>query len=51
MHLMGAIELAGGWHFDSLHVLGVLNDVVNGISRWNPGDICRHLAALCPSIN
>ena len=50
MRLMGAIELAGGWHFDSLHVPGVLNDVADGISRWNPGDICRNLAALRPSI-
>ena len=28
MRLMGAMELPGGWHFDSLHVPGVLNDVV-----------------------
>ena len=49
MRLMGAIEVAGGWYFDSLHVPGVLNDVADGISRWNPGDICRNLAGLCPS--
>ena len=33
MRLMVAIELAGGWHFDSLHVSGVLNDAADGISR------------------
>ena len=49
--LMGAIELAGGWPFDSLHVSGVLNDVDGGISSWNPGVIIRHLAALRPSID
>ena len=48
---MGAIKLAGGWHFDSLHVPGVLNDISAGISRWNPGDTRRHLAALRPSID
>ena len=31
---------------DSLHVPGVLNDVIDGISRWNPCDICRNSAAL-----
>ena len=51
MRLMGAIELPGGWHFDSLHVPGVLNDVPGGISRWNPGDICRIFTALHPSID
>ena len=51
MSLMGAIELAGGWHFDSLHVPSVLNDVADGISRWNSGDIGRNLAALRPSID
>ena len=50
MHLMGAIELMGGWHYYSLHVPGVLNDVADGISRWNPGDIRRYLGALHPSI-
>ena len=33
MRLMGAIELAGGWHFDSPYIPGVLNDVADGISR------------------
>ena len=51
MRLMGAIELAGGWYFDSLYVRGVLNDVTDVISRWNPGDICINLAALRPSID
>ena len=27
MRLMRTTELAGGWHFDSLHVPGVLNDI------------------------
>ena len=51
MRLMGAIELSGGWHFDSLRVPGVLDDVPDGISRWNPGDICRSFTALGPSID
>ena len=33
MRLMGAMELPGGWNFESLHVPGVLNDVADGISR------------------
>ena len=33
MHLIGAIELPGGWYFDSLHVPGVLNDVPDGVFR------------------
>ena len=49
MCLMAAIELADGWHFDSLRVPGVLNDVADGISRWNPGDIRRSLAIHRPS--
>ena len=51
MCLMEAIELAGGWHFDSLHVPDILNDVANGISWWNPCDICRNFAAFRPSID
>ena len=51
MRLMGAIELSGGWHFDSLLVPGVLDDVPDDISRWNPGDICRSFTALRPSID
>ena len=51
MRLMGAIELPGGWHFDSFHVPGVLNDVADGISRWNPGDMCRSFTALRPFID
>ena len=42
MRLMGAIKLAGGWHFDSLRVPGVLNDVA---------DADRHFAVLHPSID
>ena len=49
--LRGAIELAGGWHFDSLHVPGVLNDIADDIPRWNPGDIYRDLATLRLSID
>ena len=44
MRLIGAIELAGGWHFDSIHVF-------DGISRWNPGDISQHIATLRPSVD
>ena len=51
MRLMEAIKLPDGWHFDPLHVPGVLSDVANGISRRNPGDISRHLVALRPSID
>ena len=51
IRLMGAIELSGGWHFDSLRVPGVLDDVPDGISRWNPGDICRSFTAFRPSID
>ena len=40
MRLMGAIELAGGGNFYSLHVPGVLNNVAGG-TWWNPGDIRR----------
>ena len=39
MRLMGAIELADGWHVDSLRVPGILHDVADGISTWSPGDI------------
>ena len=51
MRLMGAIEPAGGWHFDSLHFPGVLNGITDSISRWNPRDICRNLATLHSSID
>ena len=51
MPLTEAIELAGGWHFDSFHVPGVLNVVAGCISRWNPSDICRNFAALRTSID
>ena len=43
MRLMEAIELADGWPFDSPHIPGVLNDDADGISKWNPGAICRNL--------
>ena len=49
MRVMGTTELAGGLHFDSLHVLGILYDVAGGISRWKPYDIRRHPAVLRPS--
>ena len=51
MRPMRATELVDGWHFDSLHVPGILNDLPDGILRWNPGGICRYLAALRPSID
>ena len=46
MRLTGAIKLVAGWHFDYLDVPGVLNDVADDSSRWNPGDICRQITAL-----
>lgn len=51
MRLMGATELVGGWYFDSLHVAGILNDVADGISRWESGDVLDKLTALRPSIS
>ena len=48
MRLMGAIELPGGWHFDSLHVPGVLNDVPDGISSGTP---VISVEALPPSVS
>ena len=51
IHLKGARKLAGAWHFYSLYVSRVLNDVADGISRGNPGDICRYFAALRPCID
>ena len=48
MRLMGARELPGGWHFDSLHVPGVLNDVADGVFRG--GTPVISVEALPPSV-
>ena len=42
VHLIGEVELSGGWHFGSLHVPGVLNDVAGGFStRCQPPSLYR----------
>ena len=33
MRLLGVLEVSSGWHFDALHVRGIHNVVVDGISR------------------
>ena len=40
MHLIETIRLAGCWYSNLLHVAGVLDDVANGILRWDPDGIC-----------
>lgn len=39
MCLLGAIELAGGWYFDSLQGLGALNGVADGSSWWSAWEL------------
>lgn len=35
MRMLGAIEVSSEWHFQALHVSGVLNSLADDISRWN----------------
>lgn len=41
MRLLGAIELVDGWYFGFLRIVGVLNDVADGISRWNSVELLK----------
>ena len=51
MRLMGVIEVASGWHFDSLHVPAVLNDVADGISKWKPVTFVETLPPSAPLLD
>ena len=51
MRLLGVLEVAGGWCFDAEHVPGVLNNIADGISRWEVTSVQSHLVALCPNVS
>ena len=50
MRLLGCLEVGSGWCFDALHVAGVENTIVDGISRWELEYIDGNLRVFRPDV-
>lgn len=50
VRLLGALEVASGWHFHATHVPGILNSLADGISRWNTNDVHGNLCSASPHV-
>lgn len=50
LRLLGALELSGGWSFGAQHVPGKLNQIADGISRWDIMSVQAELQARYPHV-